>query len=104
MINLSDYNDFFLFLGGLLLIGGIIYFFFSRPLRGIFISDREISRLRATNQLSTIKISFPKISISVVLLIIIIGGFLLNQFLTWRMDSSGILGKLFSISINITKK
>ncbi len=101
---ISDYYDFFIFLGGLLLLGGVIYLLFSRYFKGIFISEEAISKLRTSNQLSTPKISFPKISISVILLIIIIGGFLFNQFLMWRMNSSGILGKLFSISINITKK
>lgn len=104
MINLADYNDFFIFLVGLLIIGGLVYILFGRRLQNVFISDREIQRLKATQQLSTLQITLPKIPISVILLIIIIGGFLLNQYLMWRMGSSGILSKLFSITINITKK
>ena len=50
------------------------------------------------------KISLPKISISVILLIIIIGGFLFNQFLMWKMDSPGSINNLLPISISITKK
>lgn len=101
---INDYYDFFIFLGGLLLLGGIIYLLFSRYFKGIFISDEELSKLRASHQIPTSKISFPRISITVILLVIIIGGFLFNQFLMWRMGSTGILGKLFSVSINITKK
>lgn len=101
---MSDYYDFFIFLSGVLVLGGVLYFFYHRLPHNLFISDREISKLKSTNQVSTIKIPFPKVSISMVLLIIIIGGFLLNQFLMWRMGSSGVLNKLFSISINITRK
>lgn len=98
----SDYYDFFVFLGGLLVLGVIVYILFRRSLRNIFISEEEISKLRASNQISTNRISFPKISISAILLVVIIGGFLLNQFLVG--GSAGIFGKLFSISINITRK
>ena len=118
---ISDYYDFFLFLGGLLILGGIIYLFFRRFLQNIFISEEEISKLKTSNQLSTHEISFQEISknialrvrlktksqaslISVILLAVIIGGFLLNQFLMWKMDSSGILSKLLNISIIFTKK
>ncbi len=124
MINfLSDYTDFFLFLIGLLLIVGIIYLFFSRRLQGIFISEEEISKLEASNPISKNQILFSKNpqnidpqtlvkKLSIILLIIIFAGFLLNQFLMWRTGSVGISGeqvlsfgeKLFSISINITKK
>ena len=100
---ISDYNDFFIFLGGLLILGGIVIFF-RRNLQNIFITDEEISELRAANQISTAHVSFPNISISVILLIVIIGGFLFNQFLMWKTGSPGILGKLFSVSISITKK
>ena len=61
MINLSDYTDFYLFLGGSLILGGIIFFFFKRFFQNIFISNEEISKLRASNQISAAKISFPKI-------------------------------------------
>src|SRR3972149_8639890 len=125
MINLTDYNDFFIFMGGLLVIGGIIYFLFRHSLQNMFlfhkkivlrfISEEEISKPKISKQVPVTEISFPTSSkntdsqalikkISAILLAIIIGAFLFNQFLIWRMSSSGILGKLFSISINITKK
>ena len=104
MTNITDYNDFFLFLGGGLILGSIVYLFFFKHLQNIFISDEEISKLKTSNQVSSAKIPFPKISISVIFLVIIIGGFLFNQFLMWKMDSSSILNKLFSISISITRK
>ena len=125
MSNLSDYSDFFLFLGSLLMIGGVVYLFFRRSLQNIFISEEAISRLEASKQILAHRILSPKTSknidsqallrskkrdsdsfkkLSVVLLIFIVVGFLFNQFLMWRMGSSGILNKLFSISINITKK
>ncbi|HAZ29830.1 TPA: hypothetical protein DCY43_03775 [candidate division WWE3 bacterium] len=113
MSNLSDYSDFFLFLGGFLIIGGIIYLLFRRSLQNIFISEEELSKLNTSKELPDIKVPFyasPKNN--ALLLGIIIGGFLFNQFLMWRMGSSGILNgqvisfgkKLFPISIELTKK
>jgi len=87
---ISDYYDFFIFIGGILILGAIIYL---SPLR--FPKDIVIP---------TPKISFPKIPIKVILLAIIIGAFLFNQFLMWKTGSFDILSKLFSISVNITKK
>lgn len=125
MINLTDYTDFFLFLGGFLVVGVVIYFFLRRRLQNIFISEEEIVKLEVSKQVSDLRVSSPKISgnatsqvllqskkydsdsfkkLTVVLFIIIIVGFLFNQFLMWKMGSSGILNKLFSISINITRK
>lgn len=124
MINLTDYNDFFLFLGGFLVIVGVIYLLFRHSLQNIFIaeqeaerliSEEEVSKLRISNQVSTPKISFPEKSknisyqpltkkLSLMLLVIIIGAFLFNQFLIWRMNSSNFLSKLFNINITITKK
>lgn len=46
----------------------------------------------------------PKFTPQSLLFTIIIGGFLFNQFLMWKMSSSGTLNKLFSISISITRK
>ena len=88
---ISDYYDFFLFLGVLPILGVIIYLLPLRYPKDIIIPIP--------------KISLPKISISVILLIIIIGGFLLNQLLMWRLFSFGSLEKLLpTITINITKK
>jgi len=118
---ISDYYDFFIFLGGVLIIGGIIYFLFRHSLQNIFISEEEMSKLKVAGQVSTHEISLLKISknmnkfflpkigsqaslLSKILLAIIIGGFLFNQFLMWRMDSSGIISKLLNISITFTKK
>lgn len=104
MNNLADYNDFFLFVGGILLFSGIIYLFFRRILKNIFITDEEVSELKGFSPDSTVQISIPKISITAVLLVIIIGGFFINQFLMWKTGSSGGGTKPFSISINISEK
>lgn len=113
MINLTDYNDFFLFLGILLITGGIIYFFFRRSLQNLFISEEEISKLNDPDQVPTHRVLLPgtfknlnlRLSLlSKILLAIIIGGFLFNQVLMWRMNSSNFLSKLFNINITITKK
>lgn len=114
MINLSDYTDFFIFLGGLLLTAGVVYALFGHRLQSIFISEEAISRLQVSKQISTYRTTYPVFKnvdsqtllkkLSVILLIIIIAGFLFNQFLMWKMGSSGIIDKLFSISINITRK
>ncbi|HCE30975.1 hypothetical protein A2778_05515 [Candidatus Daviesbacteria bacterium RIFCSPHIGHO2_01_FULL_40_24] len=115
MINLTDYNDFFLFLGSVLIIGGILYFLFRHSLQNIFISEEEISKLKISKQAPVTQIIFPislkntdsqalMKKLSVILLIVIIGAFLFNQFLMWRMNSSGFLSKLFNINITVTKK
>lgn len=122
MINVTDYNDFSLFLGGLLIIGGIIYLLFRHSLQNIFIaeqeaekliSEEEMSKIKGPDQTSTHKILLPgtfryvnlRFSLlSKIFLAIIIGGFLFNQVLMWRMNSSNFLSKLFNINITITKK
>ncbi len=115
MINLTDFTDFFLFLGGVLIVGGIIYFLFRHSWQNIFISEQELSKLKISKQAPTSQIQFqtlPKYTgsqalmkkLSVILLIVIIGAFLFNQFLMWRMNSSSFLSKLFNINITITKK
>jgi len=103
MISFTDYGDFFLFLSGLLILVGVTYLFFLKHLSRIFISEEEISKLNISSQASTAKISLPKISISLVLLIMIIGGFLLNQFLMWKLNSSN-QNMPFTINVSITKK
>lgn len=110
MVNFTDYNDFFLFLGGLLVAGSIICFLFRRFLQDIFISEEEIAKLRSSNKVTTYKISFQKTSqlllkkISLVLLVVIVGVFLLNQFLLWKINSPGFWSKLFDINITLTRK
>lgn len=92
MINLSDFTDFFIFLGGLTIIVGIVYLFFRRYFHNILISDEEILELKTLNHkpLSKLKqlIINPPASLkrlTIVLLIIIVIGFIFNQFLTWRI-------------------
>lgn len=104
MTNFTDYNDFFLFLGGLLLLAGIVYRFFLKNLREIFISEEEISKLETSSPTSTVKISLPKVKIRAIILGLIIGGFFFNQILIWKMSLSGIMEKPFSVKINITRK
>lgn len=121
MINLTDYTDFFLFLGGFLAIGGVIYLLSRHSLQNIFISEEEISKLKDPDQTSAHKIQLPETFrnvnlrfslLSKILLAVIIGGFLFNQVLLWRMNSSNFLReqvlslgkKLFNINITITKK
>ncbi len=109
---ISYYYDFLItlatslliFSGVLILSGGAIYLLFLKFFKNIFISDKEISKLSVSKQISTAGVSPRASFVTMVLLVVIIGGFLFNQFLMWRMGSSGNLNKLFSISINITKK
>ncbi len=106
MTNLADYNDFFLFLAGVLILTSVVYFLFRRLPQNIFISEKEMSKLRTSrsSKISSYKISFSKTWIARILFAIIILGFLLNQFLIWKMDPSGILNKILNFSITITKK
>ena len=91
MINLNDYTDFFLFLSGLAIIGGFVYLFFRKYIQNIFISDEEISGLKMKShesipQIQQLTVDSPALlkKLPIVLLIIIILGFIFNQFLTWR--------------------
>ncbi|PIR78993.1 MAG: hypothetical protein COU26_03620 [Candidatus Levybacteria bacterium CG10_big_fil_rev_8_21_14_0_10_36_30] len=91
MINLNDYTDFFLFAGALTIVGSIIYLFFRRNFQNIFISDEEISGLKMKShesipQIQQLTVDSPALlkKLPIVLLIIIILGFIFNQFLTWR--------------------
>jgi len=100
---ISDYSDFSRFLGGGLILGSLASIFFFRHMSKIFISEEEIAKIEAPNRTRPAKKSFPKITASLILLIIIIGGFLFNQFLTWKLNSSS-QNKQFTINISISKK
>ena len=98
---LADYYDFFLFLGGIFAVGGIIYLSLRQNIKKIFISEEEIATLKTSDQATTFKISFPKISLATALLIIIVAGFLLNQILILKVSPNNTFPR---ININITKK
>jgi len=97
MINLSDYADFFLFLGGLSVVGGITYLLVRGYFQSIFISDDELSKLNRVNLKSAppmqptltplIRIDSQELlkRLSIILIIIIVTVFIYNQFLIWRM-------------------
>ncbi|PIY80477.1 MAG: hypothetical protein COY80_02730 [Candidatus Pacebacteria bacterium CG_4_10_14_0_8_um_filter_42_14] len=99
MINLSDYNEFYLFLGGLSVICGITYLFFRDYLQSVFISDDELSKIDRLNSNYASPISLPRVilyetgtrillkRLSFILLVIIIAGIIFNQFLMFRIGS-----------------
>lgn len=102
---MSDYGDFFIYIGAVLLLGVVIYFLSRRFWQNIFISEEEISKFKNLNkvQKQTIAaLSLKKISAIISAIIIVV--FLLNQFLMLRMNFSSILNKLSNINITITKK
>ena len=98
---LADYYDFFLFLGGVFAVGGIICLSLRRNTKGIFISEEEVAKLKTSGQATNFKISFPKISVKAALLIVIVAGFLLNQILILKVSPNNYFP---TININITKK
>lgn len=115
MINLSDYTDFFIFAGGLLIIVGITYFVFRNKFSEVFISEEEIPEPEVSTHAPTVEISLSESSentvssplvrkIGSILLAIIIGGFLLNQYLMWKLNSAGFSDKPFDINISVSKK
>ena len=92
MINLNDYTDFFLFTGALTIVGSIVYLFFRRNFQNIFISDEEMAGLKLASRKSIPHIQQIMVEpqallkkLPIVLVIIIILGFIFNQFLTWRI-------------------
>ncbi|MBI2086135.1 hypothetical protein HYT74_02220 [Candidatus Daviesbacteria bacterium] len=115
MINLLDFRDFFIFLGGLLIIGGIIYLLLRNRFESIFISEEEISKIKIPIQNSSRHQSIFQVfsnltsdrlakQLSMFLFFLIIVVFLLNQFLMLQINNVGSLGKLLNINISITKK
>ena len=100
----ADYADFFRFLGGSLIFGGVVYQLLLRYPQNIFVSNEEISKHQKIEQIANPKTVSSKISIKAIIFALIIGGFLLNQLLIWKTVLSGGVGKPFSVSINITKK
>jgi len=110
MINLRDYNDFFAFLGIVLLAAVVVKTLFWQRLKGIFISEKE-ARLKTRQKPGKGKettVSIPSDlpgKLSKWLIVLIAIGFLFNQVLMLKIGfDSGVLGKLFSISIDISRK
>lgn len=123
MINLADYKDFLLFIGGLLVAGGAIYLVFHRRLRNIFISQAEVSRLQDLSRTQKRGISLPGSSggpartlnsepaknpsmpwrVDKILLAIIIGGFLVNQFLMFKFVEGGKI-TFGNFTLNLARK
>lgn len=100
----SDYSDFFKFLGGGMILGGIVYQLLLKYPQNIFISNEEASEHKKIEQISIPKTAPSRISVKTAMFILIIGGFILNQILIWRTVLSGNLSKPFSVSINIKRK
>lgn len=103
-MNIIEYSDFLIFAGLLGLTGIVLRFFLAKRLKKFYISEREVAKLQTVEKNSTLEVPVPKISLIKALLIIIIGGFILNQLLIIKLSSTGIFGKLFNINISITKK
>jgi len=93
MINFIDYLDFFIFIGGTVILVGILYFFFRDSLKDIFISEDDIAEPEISKRSPVVEILFSED-----------GGFVLNQFLMWKMTSSAISERPFDINISISKK
>ncbi|AHB40134.1 TPA: hypothetical protein DHW62_00395 [candidate division WWE3 bacterium] len=115
MINFIDYLDFFIFIGGTVILVGILYFFFRDSLKDIFISEDDIAEPEISKRSPVVEILFSEDrknnpssalikKIGAVFIAIIIGGFVLNQFLMWKMTSSAISERPFDINISISKK
>lgn len=68
-----------------------------------FISEEELTKLQPENQ-EEWKIAVPKIPLKKVFLVVIILGFIINQFLLWKMDYFSSIFKLFNVNIVVTKK
>lgn len=68
-----------------------------------FISEEELTKLQPENE-GEWKIAVPKIPLKKVFLVVIILGFIINQFLLWKMDYFSSIFKLFNVNIVVTKK
>lgn len=87
---LSDYIDFFRFVGIALVFGGII----------LFILGRRIKEVRDYYDVATMPAFWaPKLTVQSVLFAIVLGGFILNQYFMYRM---GIFNKANSSAISTT--
>ncbi len=83
---LADYRDFVIFLGILSVGVGVLSVLVATRFRNLFISQEEVAQIHETKQETPLKLPLPKLSATGILLLIIIEGFLLNQFLVWRLN------------------
>ncbi len=96
----ADFMDFFRFMGGSLAVLGIFLFIFGkkfqlsyRPVAGSEESVQQIATSSDVRRSPRNDIMLPKLSIQSLLFIIVIGGFLINQYLMYSM---GIFDKMGS--------
>lgn len=69
-----------------------------------WISEKELAGLQPQKKADNLEIPVPKIEAKKLLILIIVAGFLINQFLLWRMDYFSFVNKLFNINISVNKK
>lgn len=105
----SDYMDFFRFIGGSLAIIGVFLLLFGKRFRlvnrSIAESEQILSPEESINTTAPYvqKISafqFPKLTPSSVLFALVIGGFLVNQYLMYRMNVMGSISSTVASTIS----
>lgn len=101
---LADYIDFFRFTGGALAFTGLLLLFFGKKFKTVYrptlnthlrgahsVTSEALrggsSEVVATGTATSIKL--PRLTISVILFAIVIGGFLINQYFMWQLTRGG---------------
>ena len=84
---LADYIDFFRFMGISLAVGGLFLLLFAKKFQNVWYSPEQLTTLSINNssQNPTSTIRLPRLSVSTALFILVIGGFLINQYFMYRM-------------------
>lgn len=84
----ADYMDFFRFLGISLIVAGLFLLLFSKKFQSVFIDQENISYEYESpvGKIAKDSLEMPKFNVSRLLFTLVIGGFLVNQYLMYRMD------------------
>lgn len=87
---LADYMDFFRFLGGSLVISGILLFLFGKRFQSLFLDQKNIQYAKIATDTPILSpastVQLPKLNLSSLLFALVIGGFLVNQYLMYKMN------------------
>ena len=88
---LADYMDFFRFIGISVVLAGVFLFFLAKRFQYVQYSDSSSVQTSANDSLVAIPamstVQFPKLTLSSVLFVIVVSGFLINQYLMYRMGA-----------------
>ncbi len=87
----ADFQEFFRFIGGSAAIAGVLLFLLEKRLQLVYRSASTIGEVQTMTSVDSTSIQLPRLTTQSLLFIIVVSGFLINQFLMYRM---GIFGQM----------